>query len=807
MKAINLNSIEDLPQVLFDAMGDGLLVTDDHGSIIDCNPAFYQRLGYKKEELLGRSIMSLDSPEYAGRVQERIADIERKGVTTFDSAHTRNDGTIMPVEITAHLCLVKGEKVFFGIVRDLSERRVIEEERREGLEVYQAAINTPALGFWAVDTSGHLVDVNEMYASLSGYVREELLQMSIPQLEEMQSPEEIKENIDRIMKSGYARFRTVHRKKDGSTFPVEVVTTFSPIKGGRFFAFIEDITDKVEQEGRLETASLVFDSMNQGVVVTDANNKVVSINPAMTEITGYTLEEIEGKDPKIFSSGRHDNDYYAAMWGALLDTGHWEGEIWDRRKDGSVYPKWQTINAIHDQHGDIAQFVSVFSDITERKKTEEVIWRQANFDSLTGLANRLMFNNRLKQELEHHRRLGGKIAVMYLDLDGFKDVNDSLGHAAGDALLIQVAERLQQLTRRTDMVSRLGGDEFTLLVSDFGHSEVVGTLAEGVLESISQPIPIEGTDVRVSASIGIALFPDDGVSHEALTKHADLAMYQAKESGKNNYKFFQKEMNARAMSRMALINDLHQAVDARAFELYYQPKIRLLDGKVIGMEALIRWPREGCGLIPPDTFIPCAEETGLIIPMGHWVLEQACMQASAWNSQFATGLKVAVNLSSRQFRVKNLVTEVLAVLDAQKLPAALLELEITESILMDDVEDAISVMHEIKDSGISIAIDNFGTGYSSLSYLKRFPISTLKIDKSFIRELTEDSADAAIVGSTITLAKSLDLEVVAEGVENADQLEYLKKQQCHSVQGYHIAKPMPAAEFEQFLSANSDNLI
>jgi len=556
-----------------------------------------------------------------------------------------------------------------------------------------------------------------------------------------------------------------------------------------------------------ELATRVFDTMSQSVIVTDKHNRIVSINSAATKITGYTIEEIQGKDPKVFSSGRHNREFYAAMWKSLTTTGHWEGEIWDRRKDGEVYLKWMNINVIYDRQGNLNLYVAISSDITERKKTEELIWKQANFDALTELANRTLFQKRLQQELDQCNRSNCTLAVIYLDLDGFKDINDSLGHAAGDKLLVEVSQRLRERARKTDIVARLGGDEFTLLVTDFQQPEQIGSLAEQILEILSDPIIIQGREIHIGASIGIALYPGDGTSLEELTKHADVAMYQAKLGGKNQFQFFQHEMNAKAVHRLSLIHDLHKAVDNNSFQLYYQPKIRLADHKVIGMEALIRWPTADGQMVSPAEFIPCAEETGLIIPIGDWVLAEACRQTAQWNQQFGAQLRVAVNLSARQFRIQNIADKILLTLNAQSLPAHLLELEITESILMNDVEEAIQVMAVLRNHGISIAIDDFGTGYSSLNYLKRFPISTLKIDQSFIRDLTEGSEDAAIVRSIISLAESLDLEVVAEGVETVEQLRFLNQQQCHAAQGYHLAKPMPPEKFEAFLHVRSEDLI
>jgi len=510
-----------------------------------------------------------------------------------------------------------------------------------------------------------------------------------------------------------------------------------------------------------ELAARIFDTMSQAVVVTDKNNHIVSINAAGVKITGYTIKDIKGKNPNVFASGQHNQAFYAAMWKSITTTGHWEGEIWDRRKNGEIYLKWMTINVIYDQQGDIKLYVAISSDITERKKRDKLIWEQANFDALTGLTNRSLFQKHLQQELGHCSRSGTRLALIYLDLDGFKDINDSLGHTAGDKLLLIVAQRLQVRIRKTDVVARLGGDEFTLLVTNFRHPEQIGSLAKHILEVLAEPFNIQEREIHIGASIGIAIYPDDGTSPEELIKHADIAMYHAKASGKNQFQFFHHEMNAKALHRLSLIHELHNAVADQAFQLHYQPKIRLADHKLVGMEALIRWPKADGQMTFPMDFIPCAEETGLIIPMGDWILAEACRQTSKWNQQFNTQLRVAVNLSARQFHVDNIANKVLHILNAQSLSPHLLELEITESILMENVEEAIRIMALLREYGISIAIDDFGTGYSSLNYLKRFPINTLKIDQSFVRDLVEDSEDAAIVCAIISLADSLNLEVVS----------------------------------------------
>ncbi|PKM45225.1 MAG: hypothetical protein CVV05_07610 [Gammaproteobacteria bacterium HGW-Gammaproteobacteria-1] len=550
---------------------------------------------------------------------------------------------------------------------------------------------------------------------------------------------------------------------------------------------------------RIRLAKQIIDHTGEAVIITDADARILDVNNAYAQITGYDRKELIGRNPRINKSGRHDRAFYEEMWAQLRSEGHWAGEIWDRRKNGELFPKWLRINAIRDEAGNPRQYVGVFSDITDKKMAEERLRNLAFYDPLTTLPNRAFFRERLGKLTSVMQRSGRQGALMFIDLDGFKDVNDSLGHAAGDRLLIEVAKRLQGRIRKSDTVARLGGDEFAMLLSDVRQPEQIGSLAEEILEVIRSPVSIDGHDVRVGASIGIAVYPDDAQTVDDLTRHADIAMYQAKDNGKNNYKFFQPEMHTRAVERLNLIHDLHRAVDARAFEIYYQPKIRLADRKLVGMEALIRWPRPDGSMTPPNVFIPIAEETGLILALGDWVLAEACRQTYEWNQQYGTHLRVAVNVSMRQFFGQDFVRNLLAVIREQEFPAHLLELEITEGLLIKDTQKAIAIMNPLRQHGISIAIDDFGTGYSSLSYLKRFPINTLKIDQSFVRELTSDSQDAAIVRAIISLSETLALKVVAEGVETPEQLEFLQQHQCQEAQGYLLGRPMPAAQFVKLL--------
>ena len=550
----------------------------------------------------------------------------------------------------------------------------------------------------------------------------------------------------------------------------------------------------------LHLAKKVIENTSEAVVITDTQGKILEINQAYEQITGYHPHELIGKNPKLNQSDRHSKEFYQNMWKKILDTGNWSGEIWDRRKSGEVYPKWLTINAIHNDTDEITNFVGIFSDITEKKTAEDKLRSLAFYDPLTSLANRTFFYEGIDTAMLSVQRSGKQIALLFIDLDGFKGINDTLGHAAGDKLLIEIAKRLQERTRKSDRVGRLGGDEFAMLISDFQNSDQVSSLAQEILDVIRQTITINHQSIHIGASIGIAIYPDDAQNRDDFIKHADIAMYQSKATGKNKYVFFLDDMNAKAIKHQKIIHELHKALANEEFQLYYQPKFRATDRKLIGMEVLVRWFKADGEMVLPAEFLTCTEETGLILPLGEFILTEACRQTRLWNQQLSCDLRVAVNISICQFYNKNIVKDLLQIIKAQELPIDLLEFEITESLLMENTEMAISIMNQLRDQGISFAIDDFGTGYSSLSYLKNFPIDTLKIDQSFVCDLTTDSKDADIVRAIISLAKSLNLKVIAEGVETLEQLEFLQQNACHEVQGNFLGKPVPAHEFQKLIS-------
>lgn len=569
---------------------------------------------------------------------------------------------------------------------------------------------------------------------------------------------------------------------------------------GALVAVLENLADVTEiklAEEKLKLTAQVFSNTAEAILITDAQNRIMMTNPAFTTLTGYTEAEVRGKNPNILSSGEHDLFFYEEMRTSLAERGFWQGELWDKRKNGEVYPKWASLSTIRDDDGDVTHHIAIFSDISERKKAQEHIEFLAHHDVLTMLPNRFLMLDHAQLAIAQAERDGIKTGLMFLDLDHFKQINDTLGHQTGDRLLQEIAGRLKECVRDTDTISRLGGDEFLVLLPGVKDPNDIATVAQKILEALQLPFDIDLHRLSTSFSIGIAVYPDDGRDFEKLLQHADTAMYHAKEHGRNNYQFFNQSMTQYAMERLDLQNRLRQAIDQDQFRLHYQPQLELHSGNIIGCEALLRWETPE-GFISPAKFIPVAEESGLIMEIDAWVVEEAARQAKAWQVAGAP-LVVAVNISAMQFKRGDILHLVTSALHRHELDPALLEIELTESVLIQDTKHIRDALLKLKTLGVKLSIDDYGTGYSNLSYLRMLDVDKLKIDQSFIKNMMENDNDAVIVRSTVDLSHNLGLKVIAEGVETQATLDLLHRLECDESQGYHLGRPMPPDELENFL--------
>ncbi|WP_440055046.1 EAL domain-containing protein [Pseudoalteromonas sp. T1lg65] len=556
-----------------------------------------------------------------------------------------------------------------------------------------------------------------------------------------------------------------------------------------------------KSEKNLYLANRIIDASLDGIMITRSNGEIIQINPAFSALTGYKAHEVIGKNPSVLSSGKHDDEYYRIMWSELKNKGVWQGEICNRRKNGEVYMEWLTIIEITEPHSNDVLYAAIFSDITERKNAEEKIARLAYFDELTGLPNRRLFYDRLSMALASAHRYHQQLSVMFIDLDRFKEVNDSLGHSAGDKLLVKVSERIKAILKEGDTLARLGGDEFVVLLTEVNGMSDVVTFAEQVLEALSIPFQLGEIPVTATASLGAAIYPDDGKDTETLLKHADVAMYRSKEVGRNSFQLYESSMNARSLERLSMLSRIQQAMDNDEFELYFQPLQCLASDSISSVECLLRWHDPHLGLIPPAQFIPLAEELGLIVKLDQWVIHKACEHLSVWHKQGIDISRIAVNISASHVVQGDLVKTVADALKAHNLDGRHLEIELTENSFIGNIQEAKKVLTRLKSLGVAVSLDDFGTGYSALSYLAKLPIDILKIDASFIAKVPDEYGNSEIVTAIVAMAKALNLRVVAEGVEKSIQKQFLRELGCHAIQGYAFCKPLSEGDWRYFYSS------
>jgi diguanylate cyclase (GGDEF)-like protein/PAS domain S-box-containing protein len=780
-----------------------LLVEPQSGQIRDANRAAVDFYGYTSGQLgtmLISEINTLPAPSLAEERQKALSE-ERN---YFQFQHRLASGALRDVEVHTTPIESAGQTLLFSIVHDITTRQEAQSALQASETWFRRIFENANTGMATCDRHGQLSSFNECFRAMLGYDAATLLGM---RLEEFTHPDDYgleRGFLEEVLAGQREHFKMTKRyiTVDRRILWIDLfVTVIRDAQGdvAYFAGLVNDITERRLVDEQLRIAAVAFES-KEAMVVTDANYVILKVNQAFIESTGYAAEEAVGQTPRLLQSGRHSEDFYREMWETIHRTGCWQGEVWDRRKNGEVYPKWLIISAVIGIDGTVTNFVGTHYDITERKKAEEKIEALAFFDQLTGLPNRTLLRDRLRQVMRTSARSNRYSALLFIDLDNFKVLNDTLGHEVGDALLMQVGQRLKACVREVDTVARLGGDEFVLILSSLSTSETEAasaaeTVADKILLAFKQTYQIGNQVHHSTASIGVTLFRGTLISLDDLLKQADLTMYRAKAAGRNTVRFFDPAMELAVKERAALEDDLRLALVEQQFELHYQAQVAG-ECRVTGAEVLLRWHHPRRGMVSPAEFIPLAEESGLILALGHWVLETACRQLARWAGEPGLShLTLAVNVSAQQFRQDGFVDEVLAVLSNTGANPLLLKLELTESLLVHDVEVIIEKMFALKAKGIGFALDDFGTGYSSLSYLKRLPLDQLKIDQSFVRDVLIDPNDAAIARTIVALAQSLGLGVIAEGVETLAQREFLASVGCHAFQGYLFSRPLRLEDY------------
>ncbi|TDT50861.1 PAS domain S-box-containing protein/diguanylate cyclase (GGDEF)-like protein [Enterobacter sp. AG5470] len=662
--------------------------------------------------------------------------------------------------------------------------------------LFQAILDRSPIGIAVIDQNGIYLTVNPAYCAIYGYAQHEMINHSFTMIFPPPDHHWVLERHRRFLNKEEklaGDWTVMHH--DGSLLTVhsESVTFFPPDGPPARLVYVVDITERIKAQKQMKIASAVFEASHEAIVVTDAENNIISVNPAFSSLTGWSFNEVKGLNPRVFKSGRHPKYFYSEMWQTLNDTGHWIGEVWDRHKNGSEYLKELSISLIKDPDGNVINYVGMFSDITLRKKQEELIWKQANYDAVTGLPNRHLFQSKLEQAARHALRTGNSMALILIDLDHFKSVNDSMGHRAGDELLGDVSGRLLECVNHADCIARVGGDEFAVIITDIIAPSDCSDIARNLIKKLEEPYTINDETLFVSASIGISFYPGDTSNLDELFKNADQAMYAVKNAGRNNFCYFTQALHEANNARLRMVSNLRKAIENTQFSVYYQPIVSLKTGCITRMEALVRWHHPVHGLISPDAFIPLAEETGLIIPLGNWVARQAIMQLAYWRKTGCPELKMAINLSPVQLRYQDFEDiSWIPELKLHGLPGDALTIEITEGLLLNSESRANRNLRLMHEEGIQIAIDDFGTGYSSLAYLRKFNVDFLKIDRSFVDDL--DGVGRELCTAIIAMAHSLGLGVIAEGVETTDQKERLMQLGCDYMQGFLCSKPLPAHE-------------
>lgn len=787
---------ENLPAMIF-VKGAGDL------KFVHVNRKSEEVMGYSREQLIGKTNQDLFSGEEADSFDATDRQVVQSGELLDipeESLETPHLGRrLLHTKKIPILDKAGNPEFILGIAEDITERKTSEALTSRLGRILEASANE----LYVFDAQSlRFLLVNRGARDNLGYSIEELRALTPLDIKPHYDSERF-EKLIAPLRSEETReifFNTSHERKDGSLYPVEIkLQFFANEQPPVYLAVVQDATERHRTEAEMRLAASVFSNTTEGIMITEANGTILRVNQAFTAITGFSEEEAVGRTPAILQSHRHDESFYRNMWISLSAHGFWRGEIWNRRKDGGVHPVWQNISAVYNEQGSVEQYISVFSDISEKKISEERIRHLAHFDVLTELPNRLLFMERFEHTLKRAKRDKSRVALLFLDLDRFKHINDSLGHPIGDSVLQIVARRLRDCLREEDTVARLGGDEFTVILEQIKSPRDAGIVATKLIETFSDPIVVDAHELHITTSIGISIFPQDGEEMTTMIRNADAAMYRAKELGRSHYNFYTSDLTRSAHERVQMEAQLRRALDNNELYLCYQPQYILATGQLMGIEALLRWNHPAMGMVSPLRFIPVAEDSGLIVPIGAWVLNEACRQLKEWHDAEIAQCSVSVNLSGQQLQRGNLAATVTEVLADTGLPARFLDLEITETYVMSEGIDTIKVIRALRELGVSISIDDFGTGYSSLAYLKQLPIDRLKIDQSFVRDIPNDTNDEAIARAVIALGRSMKLKVLAEGVETEAQREFLANEGCDEVQGFLFSRPLPADEMAVLL--------
>ncbi|MFA7430035.1 MAG: EAL domain-containing protein [Rhodospirillaceae bacterium] len=832
---------------VLDSLADGMLAVDEAGLIADFNAAAEAIFGYAANDVIGRDAASLlplrgdarGGGTLPGGVVSRMAadPLFWKQCPVEDRVGLRNDGSRVPVDLTVSTVTLGGRSLHVALVRDVSQQQMKQrldaflnsldgkayrlrtpdalgaEVCAELAEVFEVSLSAVAErrpdGTMVLRHVYGAADAPALWEALDRLVGagaqtsaevEQLFADGAPRIvTELPAPLDRYQWATLLGLQGTKGMRGVVVLAGGERPPDEGCLQQMSAAVGRLGAAYQAVAD--QQQLRLQGTAMA--AAANAIFITDIGGHIEWVNEAFTRLSGFQPDEVIGQSPSVLRSGMQDETFYRQLWDTI-QAGHvWRGELIERRKDGSLYSVEQTVAPILDEDGRVAHFVAVHEDVTSRKEAEQRVVYLANYDMLTRLPNRVQFRDRLYEAVTERRNTRGTLAVLFIDLDKFQRVNDTLGHDVGDQLLMTVASRINAAAAAdADTIARIGGDEFAIIQTRLPNNEAAASLARKVIDAVRKPVDLDGIEVQVGANVGIAIFPQDGDDPDHLIKNADMAMYRAIRSETEEYFFFSNEMNDEARLRLGLEGDLRKAVENGDLELYYQPQMDVKTRRIVGVEALMRWNHPVQGMISPANFIPVAEDSGLILPMGEWVLREAIRQVQEWHDADLPPITMAINISAVQFRQQDLVGHLRRTLDSTGCDPSRVELELTESMLMQDASGAVRILQELSDIGAKLAIDDFGTGYSSLSYLKQFPVDKLKLDQSFVHHLPGDTNDAVIARATINLGHSLGLEVIAEGVETEEQFAYLKAEGCDVVQGFLFGRPMPAKDLEAFLLAS-----